>query len=129
VIRSLACLLASAGAVAALDLGHKASAGAVFLHERSSLYAASIALVCGAWAVAVLYLRSPSIALAAGLLIGGAAGNAVSILIWTGVPNPIVVDGLAFNLADASVGVGVALLVPAVLVFAARNRDRLFSPV
>lgn len=128
-IRTFVLLVAPATVVATLDLVHKASAGPAFVHERSALYAVGIALACGAWATAVVLLRSPSIALAAGPLVGGAAGNVLSLAVWPGVPNPLVVGGLAFNLADVSVGVGLLLLLPAVLVFAARNRDRLFEPL
>jgi lipoprotein signal peptidase len=45
------------------------------------------------------------------------------------VPNPIVVDGLAFNVADVSVALGLVLLLPAMIAFAVRNRARLFEPV
>jgi lipoprotein signal peptidase len=126
--RSFTFLAATAAGVAAIDLAYKAWAGPVFIHERSALYGVGIGLVCLAWAAAILLLRSPAIAVAAGPLVGGAAGNGLSLALWPGVPNPLVVDGLAFNLADVSVGVGLLLLLPAVLVFAARNRDRLFEP-
>ena len=128
-IRNLVLIIGAAGVVAGIDLAHKAAAGPVFVHERSTLYAVGIALSCGAWAVAVALLRSPSIALAAGVLVGGATGNVVSLAIWPGVPNPLVAGGFAFNLADVSVGVGLGLLLPAMLVFTARNRDRLFEPI
>ncbi len=45
------------------------------------------------------------------------------------MPNPIVVDGLAFNLADVSVALGLVLLLPVLIAFAVRNRERLFEPV
>jgi lipoprotein signal peptidase len=129
VIRSLVFLLGGASVVAAVDLVHKALAGPVFVHERSALYAAGIVPVCLAWAVAVVFLRSPEIALAAGPLVGGAAGNALSLALWPGVPNPLVVDGLAFNVADLGVALGLVLLLPATVSFAVRNRERLFEPV
>jgi lipoprotein signal peptidase len=137
VIRSLVVLIGAAGVVTAVDLTHKAleisaRGGAVVAHERSALYAVGIAAVCVAWAVAVAFLRAPAIGLAAGLLVGGAAGNVLSLALWpslTGVPNPLVSHGVAFNLADVSAGLGLMLLGPAVLVFAVRNRRRLFEPV
>jgi lipoprotein signal peptidase len=129
VIRSLVFLLGGASVVAAVDLVHKASAGPVFVHERSALYAAGIVPVCLAWAVAVVFLRSPEIALAAGPLVGGAAGNGLSLALWPGVPNPLVVDGLAFNVADLGVALGLVLLLPATVSFAVRNRERLFEPI
>ena len=127
--RSFFLLGGGAAIVAVVDLSHKASAGPVFLHERSALYAAGIGVVCVAWAAAVVLLRSASIALAAGPLVGGAAGNGLSLALWPGVPNPIVVDGLAFNVADVAVAIGLLLLVLTTVAFAVRNRARLFEPV
>ena len=127
--RSFVLLVGGAVIVAVLDLAHKASAGPVFLHERSALYAGGIGVVCVAWAAAVVLLRSPSIALAAGPLVGGAAGNGLSLALWPGVPNPIVVDGVAFNVADIAVAVGLLFLVLTTVAFAVRNRARLFEPV
>ena len=82
-----------------------------------------------AWAATVVLIRSPSIALAAGSSLGGAAGNVVSLALWPGVPNPLVLGEIAFNVADLSVAVGLALLLPATVVFAVRNRARLFEPI
>lgn len=135
--RTLALLLGAATTAAALDLAHKALAiaergGAVLVHERSALYVVGVAAASLAWAGAVAMTRSSAIALAGGLVLGGAAGNLVSIALWPslpGVPDPIVAGELAFNVADAAVAAGVALLVPATVVFALRNRARLFEPV
>jgi lipoprotein signal peptidase len=137
VIRSLVVLLGAAAVVAVVDLTHKAfeisaHGGAVLVHERSMLYAVGVAAVCIAWAAAVAWLRAPAIGLAAGLLVGGAVGNVVSLALWpslAGVPNPIVSRGVAFNLADVSAGLGLALLVPAVLHFGVTQRHRLSDPV
>jgi lipoprotein signal peptidase len=129
VARSLTLLVGGATVVATVDLAHKASAGPVFVHERSALYAIGIGLVCLAWAAGVVLLRSPSIALAAGPLVGGAAGNGLSLVIWPGVPNPILVDTVAFNVADVGVAIGLALLLLTTVSFAVRNRARLFEPV
>jgi lipoprotein signal peptidase len=127
--RSFVLLAGGATLVATLDLAHKAAAGPVFVHERSALYAIGIGLVCLAWAAGVVLLRSPSIALAAGPLVGGAAGNGLSLVIWPGVPNPILVDTVAFNVADVGVAIGLALLLLTTVSFAVRNRARLFEPV
>jgi lipoprotein signal peptidase len=127
--RSLLLLAGGATVVAGVDLAHKASAGPVFVHERSALYAVGIGVVCLAWAAGVVLLRSPSIALAAGPLVGGAAGNGLSLAIWPGVPNPILVDTIAFNVADVGVAFGLALLLVTTVAFAVRNRARLFEPI
>lgn len=137
VFRTLGFLLGAATIVAALDLAYTARAisergGVVLAHDRSALYVAGIAAASVVWAAAVARTRSTSIALAGGMVLGGAAGNLVSIALWPslpGVPDPIVAGGAAFNLADVAVGVGFVLLLPATLLFAARNRDRLFQPV
>jgi lipoprotein signal peptidase len=129
VLRSLALLVGGATAVAAVDLVHKAAAGPVFVHERSTLYALGIGVVCLAWAAGVVLLGSPSIALAAGPLVGGAAGNALSLAIWPGVPNPILVGTVAFNVADIGVALGLVLLLVTTVSFGVRNRGRLFEPI
>ena len=135
--RTLAFLLGAAGLVASLDLAHKALAisergGAVLVHDRSASYTVGLAALSLAWAGAVTLTRSTSISLAGGLVLGGALGNLVSIMLWPslpGVPDPIESGGFAFNVADLSALLGFALLVPAVVVFAARNRGRLLEPV
>ena len=128
-VRPLSLLVAVACAVAAADLGHKAFADPLLYHERSALYAAGIAVACGAWVTAVVRLRSSSIAFAAGILVGGAAGNVLSVALWPGVPNPLVTGGLAFNVADVAVALGLVLLLPTTVTFGLRNRERLFEPV
>jgi lipoprotein signal peptidase len=137
VIRTLGLLLGAASAVAALDLAYKALSisergGAVLAHDRSALYVTGVSAASVLWAGAVACTRSSSIAFAGGIVLGGAAGNLVSIALWPslpGVPDPIVAGGVAFNVADVAVVVGLALLLPATFVFAAQNRDRLFEPV
>jgi hypothetical protein len=129
VLRSLCLLIAGATVVATIDLAHKAAAGPVFIHERPPVYALGIGAVCVAWAAGIVLLRSTSIALAAGPLVGGAAGNGLSLAIWPGVPNPILVDTLAFNVADLGVALGLALLLVTTISFGVRNRARLFEPI
>ena len=136
-IRTLALLLGAAAVVATVDLAHKALAiseqgGAVPAHDRSAHYVAGLAAVTLAWTGAIALVRSPGIALTGGLVLGGAIGNLASFALWPslpGVPDPIIRGGIAFNLADVSAVLGLALLVPAILVFAVRNRDRLFEPM
>ncbi len=136
-IRTLALLLGAAAVVAGIDLSHKALAvsergGAVLAHDRSAPYVTGLAAATLAWAGAIALVRSPAIALTGGLVLGGAIGNLASFALWPslpGVPDPLVAGGIAFNLADVSAVLGLALLLPAILVFAVRNRERLFEPV
>jgi lipoprotein signal peptidase len=137
VTRTLGFLLGAATLVATLDLTHKALAvsnrgGAVLAHDRSASYVAGLAALSLAWAGAIALVRSASIALSGGIVLGGAIGNLASFALWPslqGVPDPLVTGGIAFNLADVSALVGLVLLVPAIVVFAARNRERLFEPL
>lgn len=125
-----------AAAVAGLDLAYKALAisergGAVYLHERPALYVAGVTAASLLWAVAVARIGSRGIASAGGVVLGGAAGNLLSIVLWPslhGVPDPIVAGGVAFNFADVAVGAGFVMLLPATVLFAMRNRGRLFEP-
>ena len=130
--RTLALLVSVAALVASVDLAHKAltTSSAEFAHDRSALYLAGGTVASLVWAGFIALTRSSSIALAGGVLLGGAAGNLASVALWSeGAPNPLVAGGIAFNVADVSAVLGVALLVPAILVFAARNRERLFEPL
>ena len=136
-IRTLAVLAGTAGAVAGLDLAQKALSisergGAVLVHARPTFYVAGLAVAAPVWAGAIMRTRSASIAIAGGIVLGGALGNLASIALWpslAGVPDPLVAGGVAFNLADVAVAVGFVLLLPAILVFAVQNRQRLFEPV
>jgi len=137
VIRILCLLAGTAGAVAALDLAQKAFSisergGAVIAHNRSGLYVATGALAAFLWGAAVARVGSPSIAVAGGVILGGAVGNLFSIALWpslVGVPDPLVAGGVAFSVGDVAVGFGILLLVPATVIFALQNRERLFEPV
>jgi lipoprotein signal peptidase len=135
--RTLVTLLGAATFVAVVDLAHEALAisersGAVLAHERSALYVTGVAAASLLWAVAIARIRSSSIAFAGGVVLGGAAGNLVSIALWpslASVPDPIIAGDVAFNLADLAVALGFVLLLPAAAVFALQNRKRLFEPV
>jgi hypothetical protein len=134
--RVLALLLGAATVVAALDLAHKAYAisergGAVLLHDRPAAYVVAGAALSLGWAGAVALTRSSSIALFGGVVLGGAAGNLLSFALWPslpGVPDPIVAHGLAFSVGDVAVLGGLALLLPAAVAYARRNRGRLVQP-
>lgn len=85
-------------------------------------------------AVALLALApragSRTIALGAGVAAGGALATVVTGVAWRdGVPNPLVAGGLAFNLADLAIGIGVATLVAGALVQGWTQRHNLFDPI
>jgi lipoprotein signal peptidase len=129
-MRSAALVLAATAAiVAAVDLVHKSAVDADYFHARSPAYAVLVLGLAAVWAGAIIATGSLSIALGGGLLAGGAAGNLVSLALWPGVPNPIELGPIAFNLADLFVLGGFVLTAGTALVFAARNRDRLYEPV
>ena len=98
-------------------------------HPRSGTWVAlSLLLLVGA--VALARVPSRSVALAAGVLFGGVAGNLVSAR-WSehGVPNPLVLTGenaeLAFNVADIATLLGILLLMATTIAAAIRHRDAL----
>lgn len=127
--RTARVLFATATFVAALDLAQKAGSDGAVLHGRSALYLIGVTAGSIAWATAIVLTRSPAIALGAGLVLGGAAGNVLSIALWQGVPNPIVTSTIAFNLADLFVVGGFVAVAAATLGFALANRERLSEPL
>lgn len=127
--RAALALLSVAASVAAVDLAHKTWSEPTFLHARSAAYAVVVLVLMALWTAAILATGSVSIALAAGVVAGGALGNLASLALWPGVPNPIVVEPIAFNLADVSVVGGFALTSAAAVAFALRNRERLREPL
>ena len=135
--RVLCLLLGAATVVATIDLVHKHLAisqrgDEVFLHDRPAGYVLAGAALTLAWAGAIALTRSSALALPGGVVLGGAAGNLLSFALWPslpGVPDAIVVGRVAFSVADVAVVCGLALLLPAALVYALRNRARLFEPI
>jgi lipoprotein signal peptidase len=116
-------------ALTAVDLAQKASAP-VYGHPRGPLFVAGAAVL--ALAVAALVPRVPStpLSVAGGVAIAGALGNLVSALAWRdGVPNPIVVGDVAFNVADVCAVVGAAALVVGAAAFALTHPALLREPV
>jgi lipoprotein signal peptidase len=120
---------ATSVAFAGLDLAHKATVDATYLHPRSAAYGGVVLGLAALWSAAILATCSALIALAGGVVLGGAIGNLASLALWPGVPNPIELDPVVFNLADAFVLLGFAATAAATLVFALRNRERLREPV
>ena len=122
-------LLSVALVLAALDLLQKA-AQPVYGHPRSAGYVALAVGLLVALVVFVPRVPSRAFALAGGVAAAGALGNLVSALAWRGgVPNPIVVGQLAFNLADLFAVAGAAALVVGAAAFALRHPDLLREPV
>ncbi len=100
------------------------------LHERSGGWVVlSVALLVGCFALAALSSRP--VAVMASLTAGGALGNLISVAERGAVPNPLHVggsNGIAFNLADVFVVVGLLLIVGALASISVRHRDRLIPP-
>lgn len=129
--RAALVLSATAALVAGADLVHKALAvdAATLVHERGSGYLL-LAGVAAAWALALVAVGSPGLAFAGGVLLGGAAGNLLSLPVWGGVPNPLVAGPVAFTVADVAAALGGLVLVPvAVGSLAWRRREGLHEPV
>jgi hypothetical protein len=122
-------LAATAVVLASLDLAHKATAGGVNLHPRSAAYVAVVITLATAWVAAILAARSLALAVAGGVVAGGVLANLASLILWTGVPNPIMVGPIAFNLADVLVVAGFVVVAVVVLALAARGADRLREPI
>ena len=115
--------------VGAVDLAHKAVADAAVVHPRSAGYVAGVAALCLAWAGAIVLTRSVAMAVAGGVLAGGALGNLASLAFWPGVPNPVVTGSFAFNVADVCVLVGFAAVCAAALRLIRVDPMRLTAPV
>ncbi len=135
-MRATLLLVLTAAAVTSVDLAYTAHALAgdqrVLAHPQSGAYVPVAVAASVVWAVAVVLARSDSIAATGGVVLGGAAGNVLTLLLWpsvTGVPDPIVHGNVAFSLGDVAVVTGMALVVAVTVVFAVRNRHRLREPV
>ncbi len=122
-------LLALALPLSALDLVEKAREPA-YGHPRSFGYALLAAALL--WALVVFVPRVPSraLALVGGIAAAGALANLVSALTWrSGIPNPLVLGEVAFNLADVFAIGGATALVVGAATFALRHPDELRRPV
>jgi len=88
--------------------------------------AATLAVLLAAF---VPRVPSRALAVAGGVATAGALGNLVSAVVWRGgVPNPIVLGDVAFNIADVyAVGGSIALVLGATL-FALRHPALLRQP-
>jgi lipoprotein signal peptidase len=127
--RSGLALVGTATVLAAIDLAHKAGGGAAYYHARSLSYVLLVVVLSTAWAAAILATASLPLALGGGAVLGGTAGNLVSLALWPGVPNPIEVGALAFNLADVFVLAGFLLVVAMTIALGSGHRERLSQPL
>ncbi len=122
--------LAAAGTVVAATLLDDLLAPSRLSHERSPVTLAGAGLLAAALLLLAPRARSLAMSLGAGVAAGGAASTLLTGLAWhSGVPNPLVRGGIAFNVADVAIGAGDALLIGAALLHAWRNRHRLLEPV
>jgi lipoprotein signal peptidase len=121
--------VAVAFVVLAAVVVHDALTPTRFHHHRSLATLLAAGLLAAALLVLAPRIRSAGVVLGAGIAAGGALATLVSGLAWNGVPDPLLRDGIAFNLADVAIAAGDALLLVAALAHAWTNRARLREPV
>jgi lipoprotein signal peptidase len=122
-------LIAVGVLLTAVDLGQKASAP-VYGHPRGVVYVVFAAALTLLLVRFVPRVPSRALAVAGGVAAAGAFGNLVSALAWRGgVPNPIVVGQIAFNVADLCAVAGAVTLVVGCALFALRNPALLRQPI
>lgn len=118
----------------AVDLAVKATIPTVpwQFHERSAAWEAlCVVLLLAAFALA--RIPSRAVALGAGVMSGGVAGNLLSARWNDGlVANPLVLGEyprvIAFNAADVFVLSGNLIVIVSLMVVTIRHRDRLIPP-
>jgi hypothetical protein len=130
----LVLIAAPAVVLASVDLVVKARVPTeswAFHHRSHAWVVLSVVVLLGAFSL--MLVPSRIVAVAAGVMSGGAIGNLVSASSdgnW--VPNPLVIGnyqrGIAFNLADVFFLVGNMLLMATLIVMIVRRRDRLAPP-
>jgi lipoprotein signal peptidase len=122
-------LIAVALVLTVADLAQKASAP-VYGHPRSAAYVVLAAILAALVVAFVPRVPSRALSVAGGVATAGALGNLVSALAWrSGVPNPIVVGDVAFNIADVCAVVGAAALVLGAALFALTHPALLRQPI
>jgi lipoprotein signal peptidase len=122
-------LIAVALLLTAVDLGQKASAP-VYGHPRGLAYVLVASAITVLLVLFVPRVPSRALAVAGGVAAAGALGNLVSALAWRGgIPNPIVVGEIAFNVADLCAVAGAIALVLGTVLFALRHPALLRQPI
>lgn len=116
-------------ALTAVDLAQKAR-DPVYGHPRGPGYIV-VAAALAAFVIAfVPRVPSRALSLAGGVATAGALGNLVSALAWRGgVPNPIVLGDIAFNVADVYAVCGAIALVLGAPLFALTHPALLREPI
>jgi lipoprotein signal peptidase len=113
----------------AVDLGQKASAP-VYGHPRGVVYVVVAGAITLLLVLSVPRVPSRALAVAGGVAAAGAFGNLVSALVWRGgIPNPIVMGQIAFNVADLCAVTGAIAVVLGAVLFALRHPALLRQPI
>jgi lipoprotein signal peptidase len=95
-------------------------------HPRPLVVLLGAGVLAAALVMLAPRVHSLVVTLGAGVAAGGALATLVAGLAFEdGVPNPLMRGGIAFNLADVAIALGVALLVAGALVHAWTNRAHL----
>jgi lipoprotein signal peptidase len=122
-------LIAVAVLLTAVDLAQKATAP-VYGHPRGAVYLLVATAITVLLVLFVPRVPSRALAVAGGVAVAGAFGNLVSALMWRGgIPNPIVVGDVAFNVADLCAVLGAIALVLGAVLFALRHPALLRQPI
>jgi lipoprotein signal peptidase len=121
--------LSAAAVVLALDLADALLGAPRAFHPRPPAVLALAAVLAAALLALAPRIASRTLALGAGIAAGGALATVTSALAWSrGVPDPIVREGVAFNLADVAIALGDTALLAAAVAHAWTHRDRLQRP-
>ena len=122
-------LIAVAFLLTAVDLGQKATAPA-YGHPRGAVYLLVATAITMLLVLFVPRVPSRALAVAGGVAAAGAFGNLVSALVWRGgIPNPIVVGDVAFNVSDLCAVLGAIALVLGAVLFALLHPALLRQPI
>jgi lipoprotein signal peptidase len=121
---------ALAAAVVAATLVDDLVAPSRLSHPRPWAVLAGALVLAAALLALAPRAGSFAVTVGAGIAAGGALATLLGGIAWRdGVPNPLVANGVAFNLADVAIAVGDALLIGGAVVHAFRHRDRLGAAV
>jgi hypothetical protein len=104
--------------------------GSRLSHPRPAVVLVGALVLAAALLILAPRAGSLAVTVGAGIAAGGALATLVAGASWRdGVPNPLVANGIAFNLADIAIVIGDLLLIGGALHHAFRQRDRLGASV